>query len=120
MKLVKFLQEKGWVILIGCCKEAENGEYTFTGKQGNSVIYYVITVASSVEEVESMTVEDNIDSDHHPLVVEMRGEINKQKRKKENSGKRKRGDWSQAGRERFRREIQWTETGRASVQGEME
>lgn len=43
----------------------EKGEYTFTGKRGNTVIDYVIGNIEVKERVVRMKVGDRINSDHH-------------------------------------------------------
>jgi len=40
--LVEFLKKRGWVILNGCTVGDEEGEFTFTGGKGNTVIDYVL------------------------------------------------------------------------------
>lgn len=40
--LVKFIEKRGWGIYNGMVRGNEEGEYTFTGRRGNTVIDYVI------------------------------------------------------------------------------
>lgn len=40
--MVDFLEERGWRIFNGNVRGDEEGEYTFTGGRGNTVIDYVL------------------------------------------------------------------------------
>lgn len=71
-KLVSWLEEKGWGILNGCTKGDEEGEYTFTGGRDNTIIDLVIGNEVVREKIESIRIGDNIDSDHHPVEVEIK------------------------------------------------
>ncbi|KYN15695.1 hypothetical protein ALC57_12097, partial [Trachymyrmex cornetzi] len=77
-KLVEVIREKGWSILNGNVKGDEKGNWTYT---------------------------EEIDSDHHPLVVSLRGERGR-KRGKEGEGRgASRGVWDEGGREVFRERV---------------
>ena len=65
--LVKCVEERGWEILNGNVRGDEEGEFTFTGGRGDTVIDYVIGDGEIRKKIESMTVGDRVDSDHHPL-----------------------------------------------------
>jgi len=41
-KLISFLEERGWGILNGCKKGDEEGEYTFIGGKGCTIIDYIL------------------------------------------------------------------------------
>ncbi|KYN27961.1 hypothetical protein ALC57_02628 [Trachymyrmex cornetzi] len=62
-KLVGFIREKG----------DEQGNWTYTGGRGESVIDYVLMDEEAREQIECMEVGDAIESDHHPLIVAWRG-----------------------------------------------
>ena len=72
-KLLEATGEIEWAILNGNMKGDEEGEYTYTGGRGESVIDYVITGEEERGEIECMKVEDRVESDHHPIVLEMKG-----------------------------------------------
>jgi len=40
--LINFLEERDWRILNGCKKGDQEGEYTFIGGNGNTIIDYII------------------------------------------------------------------------------
>ena len=47
----------------------EEGEWTFTGGRGNTVIDYVVGNEDTREKVERLEVAERVESDHHPVVV---------------------------------------------------
>ncbi|XP_011879508.1 PREDICTED: uncharacterized protein LOC105568414, partial [Vollenhovia emeryi] len=92
-RLVEFLEDKGMSILNGDTKGDEEGEYTFTGGRGNTVIDYVIGGEDLRGKVESLRIGDKIDSDHHPLEIQVKGE--QLNRKEGGWSKRNRGVWNE-------------------------
>lgn len=65
----------GLGILNGRLRGDEEGEFTFTGGKGPTVIDYVIGNREVEKRVERLRVGDKIDSDHHhPLEVWIREE----------------------------------------------
>lgn len=71
-KLCDFVEEQGWTI-NGNIRGDEEGEWTYTGGEGKSVIDYVMGDERTKEKVEKMVVKDRVDSDHHPLAVWIKG-----------------------------------------------
>ncbi|KYN30070.1 hypothetical protein ALC57_00472 [Trachymyrmex cornetzi] len=101
-KLVEFIRVRGWSILNENIKGNEEGNWTYTGGRGDSVIDYVLVDKETREEIEYMEVGDAIDSDHHPLVVAWK-EGRKKGKDKGNKGKGAcRGVWDEEGRMVFR------------------
>lgn len=47
----------------------EEGKWTYSGRTSESLIDYVIGRAGGRDRVNRLVVEDNIDSDHYPVVV---------------------------------------------------
>lgn len=45
--MVKFLEERGWCIYNGMVRGNGEGEYTFTGGRGNTVIDYILGTSKS-------------------------------------------------------------------------
>lgn len=69
------------------------------------MIDYVIEDREVSKEIEKMEIEKEVDSDHMPVVIWIRGEKDKGKGR-ENMGKNvNRGRWDREGRENFRKEI---------------
>jgi len=66
-KLVNWIEENGWSIFNGSMRGDEEGEYTFTGGKGNTIIDFIIRGEVARERVEKMRIGARIDSDHHPV-----------------------------------------------------
>ncbi|XP_067206638.1 uncharacterized protein [Linepithema humile] len=99
-KLVEYIEEKGWEIFNGSVRGDEEGEYTFTGGRGNTVIDYVIGEGEIRDRIEKMRIGDRVDSDHHPVEVWLRGEEERRALRRKRGGGR-RGIWDREGRKRF-------------------
>jgi len=72
--LIEALEEAGWWIFNGGRKGDEEGEWTYAGGRGESVLDYVIEDEEVWEKVDRIRVEDRIDSDHFPVVVWIKGD----------------------------------------------
>ncbi|KAI4472670.1 hypothetical protein M0802_016592 [Mischocyttarus mexicanus] len=111
------LGEVGWGILNGSIVGDEEGEYTFTGGKASTVIDYVLADEVSRKEIKSMIVEDRVESDHHPLVVTVRGvgrEVGRRQRRGKGGGSR--GRWSEKMKEEFCRGMSEVELVQEDVQ----
>ncbi|XP_076660673.1 uncharacterized protein LOC143364045, partial [Halictus rubicundus] len=71
-KLIKTLGELGLEIMNGGIEGDERGEYTYIGHRGRTVIDYVIGDKTARDGIESMVVEERVESDHLPVVVTMK------------------------------------------------
>lgn len=69
-RLCRFVGERGWEILNGNVEGDEEGEWTYTGGRGSSVIDYVLEKEDTRERVKRMEVGERVDSDHHRGVAE--------------------------------------------------
>ncbi|XP_029163724.1 golgin subfamily A member 6-like protein 22, partial [Nylanderia fulva] len=115
-KLLEFLGEKGWSILNGNTEGDEEGEWTFTGGRGNTVIDYVLGDEDSREKVKKLRVKDKVDSDHQPVEVEIKGKQRKERRK--NRGGRRGGTWNEERCRRFKEKVGELEGGEEEIEGE--
>ncbi|XP_024868251.1 trichohyalin-like [Temnothorax curvispinosus] len=98
--LVNSLEERGWEIFNGNVRGDEEGEFTFTGGRGGTVIDYIIGKGEVREKIVSMVVGERVDSDHHPLeIVVRRGE--EEEGRRGGWKKRSRGVWNEEGAKRF-------------------
>ena len=89
--LLKYLEERGWMIINGRDKEGE--EWTYIGERGNSIIDYVIGNQGATEEIIDMKVGKRTESDHMPLEIETVGGGTKlQKMRKRKKKRRKKGN----------------------------
>lgn len=68
-KLVEFIIEREWVILNGGVEEDREELWTYTGGRENSIIDYALGDKDSREEVERLEIGENVQSDHHPVIV---------------------------------------------------
>lgn len=59
-------------MLNGNYRGDEEGEWTYVGERGNSVIDYVIGDNRTRERIVEFRMEDRIDSDHRPITVGLR------------------------------------------------
>ncbi|XP_043280376.1 uncharacterized protein [Venturia canescens] len=109
----KLVEETGWEILTGNIEGDEEGEYTYTGGRGETVIDYVIGDERTRGKVRNVIVEDRVESDHQPLVVTIRkGGRKKGGRVEREIRKGKGGKWSERKKEEYRRKmerIEWEE-----------
>lgn len=66
--MMEELEENGWMILNGQTKGDEEREWTYIEAIDKLVIDYVIG-DEKVREREELCVGDQVDSDHHPLIM---------------------------------------------------
>ncbi|XP_067217103.1 LINE-1 retrotransposable element ORF2 protein [Linepithema humile] len=121
--MVEFLEERGWGILNGCIEGEEEGEYTFTGGKGNTVIDYVIADEDTRGKIKRLRIGDNIESDHQPVEVWVKGEGQRQKRKRNESrekGKIWRGVWNEEGCKKFKQRMEGLKSGEEEMRVEWE
>ncbi|KYN12410.1 hypothetical protein ALC57_15415 [Trachymyrmex cornetzi] len=110
-KMVEFIRERSWSILNGDVKGDKEGNWTYTGRRGVSVIDYVLTDEETREGIEYL-VEDEMDSDHRLLVVTWKGGREKGKGKGKEGGRASRGVWNEESRVIFRERlsgVEWRE-----------
>lgn len=96
------------------------GNWTYTGAKGESIIDYVLVEEEGRAEIERMEVEDMIDSDHHPLIVWMRKEGRNRDSKGKKGEKTYRGVWNEEEREAFKSRLGRVEEGEGGIQREIE
>ena len=103
-KLIELIGECGWEMLNGRMVGDEEGEYTYVGARGSTVIDYILVDREAKDRIEKMRVIDKVESDHFPVVAEVRSEgreVNVRRR-----GREIRGVWDEEGRELFRRVLE--------------
>ncbi|XP_076291061.1 uncharacterized protein LOC143214209 [Lasioglossum baleicum] len=97
-------------------KGDEEGEWTYAGGRGNSVIDYILGNEETREGVEKMEVGERIDSDHAPLTVWVKGE-RKEKGRRAGGGKGLGvGNWSEEGIKDFREKFGRGKVGEVGVE----
>ncbi|KAL6418191.1 hypothetical protein ACFW04_012287 [Cataglyphis niger] len=102
-ELLRWIEKAGWTIFNGCTKGDIEGEWTYTGESGNSVIDYVMGDEDTRMQVGEVEVGDNIDSDHHPIIVRIKGGDKIRLGRKERTSKK--WVWSQEGKDEFRKAL---------------
>ncbi|XP_046628297.1 uncharacterized protein LOC124309086 [Neodiprion virginianus] len=118
-QLVQFLDKTGWAIMNGNIEGDEEGEFTYVGGAGVTVIDYAIGDIEGRDRVKRIEIGDRVDSDHHPVIVWLRG-AGARTRKGKRVGGTSRGDWTEEGRMRFRTEVKWEGIGEVDVGKEIE
>lgn len=91
---IEWVQEKGWQIFNGRTEGDWDGEYTYVGARGNTMIDYMLVNDRMRRKVRRLEIEGRVESDHMPMVVtiktreELRKETDKGKeRNNENHNK---------------------------------
>ncbi|KAL6416875.1 hypothetical protein ACFW04_014794 [Cataglyphis niger] len=107
-ELLRWIGKAGWTIFNGCTKADKGGngmegEWTYTGESGNSEIDYVLGDEDIRMLVSRVEVGDNIDSDHHPIIVWIEKREEKKLKRKERTSKR--WVWTQEGKKEFRKAL---------------
>ncbi|CAD6235380.1 GSCOCG00012420001-RA-CDS, partial [Cotesia congregata] len=80
-------QKKGWGIMNGCTVEDEEGEWTFIGERGCSVIDVVLGNERSRNRIQELKVIERTESDHLPVVVQVKSTGRKSTKKDEDEMK---------------------------------
>ncbi|XP_066585917.1 golgin subfamily A member 6-like protein 22 [Prorops nasuta] len=99
-RMMELMGEMGLVVFNGTVRGDSEGEYTYVGHMGRSVIDYVVGDMETREEIREMEVEVRVESDHLPIVVK----LDKERKKREERGRKgrvKRG-WEREQLERFK------------------
>jgi len=102
-----WISEKGWKILNGGTEGNWEGEFTYVGARGSSVIDYVVTSVNIGNRVRKFRIGDRVDSDHMPLKVTL--EIRSSREQKKKPQEKARGEaqvidrilWNQEAKEKF-------------------
>lgn len=68
-KLIDRIQSKGWYILNGTTEGDWEGEYTYVGARGSTVIDYVFVNENMYDRIQKFKIGDRVDSDHMPMEV---------------------------------------------------
>ncbi|KAJ3660702.1 hypothetical protein Zmor_005140 [Zophobas morio] len=98
----------GWEILNGNKEGDEEGEWTYVGARGESIIDYGIVNEEAWEEIESFKVGERVESDHMPLEIKIKAkeqEYEKQERRNERKELEKR-IWDEEEIQRYRSRLE--------------
>jgi len=81
-EFIDLVGEIGGNIMNGTTKGDKDGEFTYVGERGSSVIDFVVISEYCREIVNDFKIVGRSDSDHMPLILEMKRIIGREKRKK--------------------------------------
>lgn len=93
-RLINLVEDIGGYILNGTQIGDEEGEFTYIGSKGSTVIDYVIVNDNYIDLVNSFKVGERVDSDHMPLCLE----LNEAEIQREEENKRRESDKEERGR----------------------
>lgn len=82
-KLIDLVSEVGGRILNGASEGDMEGEYTYVGARGSSVINYIFVNEVGYNIVNSFKVGERVKSDHMPLIAELRIENTNREERRE-------------------------------------
>ena len=99
--LLRLVEDRGWHVANGNVAGDEEGEFTYVGARGATVIDYVILSTESVGEVDRFEVGDRIESDHQPLCLYLKGGTIS-RRSREDRKKRKVIKWEEESIRKFK------------------
>lgn len=105
--LLELTEGKGWDILNGNTEGDEEGEFTYVSQRGNSVIDYVLTNVDAREEIWNFKIEERVESDHMPVVVELYKTGRREHREEEKW--RENRIWSDEGKKEYQDNLEKTE-----------
>lgn len=89
VKLLKMTEGRGWHILNGNIKGDEEGEWTYVGEKGTSVIDYAITNSEGLQQIRELIIGERVESDHLPLIVRLKSKEEREEEKSKRGRKRK-------------------------------
>lgn len=95
---VRTIEGRGWFILNGAIEGDWQGEYTFEGARGDSVIDYVIVNDQAYDLMTRMCVGKRVDSDHAPLETRIKIDGGEVEEERKNEEERTMVDWSEEAR----------------------
>jgi len=118
--LVECLEKRGWSILNGSAIGDEEGEFTYTGGRRETVIDYILGNGEIRDRMERLEVGEEVDSDHHPVILWMKGKERGSEERRGGAGIIRRGTWDEEGRKEFRRGLGIIREEGKEIQQEME
>jgi len=114
--LMEFLEERE--ILNGCTIGDEEGEFTFTGGKGNTVIDYVLEDEEMRERVINLKIGERTDSDHQPVVMRIeKDNRNRRRERRRNRERMRKGIWNEERKEVYRNKMIELEEGGLRIEG---
>ncbi|XP_066593188.1 golgin subfamily A member 6-like protein 22 [Prorops nasuta] len=109
MRMMDIIGEMGMEVWNGKVEGDREGEFTYVGHMGRSVIDYVVGDREARMGVKEIEVEVRTESDHLPIVVRLGREKRRRGRKMEKAGIRR--EWKEELVEEFRKKVEGMEEG---------
>lgn len=106
-------------LLNGNKEGDEQGEWTFTGIKGSSVIDYAICNAETWKEIRYFRIGERTESDHQPLEIELKA-TTEETRNKEEVKKIEIEDWSEEGIRIYKENLERRKAEKEEIQEEWE
>ncbi|XP_066590796.1 golgin subfamily A member 6-like protein 25 [Prorops nasuta] len=109
MRMMDIIGEMGMEVWNGKVEGDREGEFTYVGHMGRSVIDYVVGDREARMGVKEIEVEVRTESDHLPIVVRLGRKKRRRGRKMEKAGIRR--EWKEELVEEFRKKVEGMEEG---------
>jgi len=100
-KFIDMIHEKGWYILNGSTEGNWEGEFTYVGARGSTVIDYAVVNEYVNDKIVKFEISERVDSDHMPLSLVLEKEEEEEEEEKEEKSQ-----------EEWKRVICWDEEAR--------
>jgi len=71
-ELLGLVEDRGWDIANRNIRGDENGELTYIGGRGESIVDYVLVNQKAWDKIEKMKTGNRVESNHQPLEIEIR------------------------------------------------
>ena len=79
-ELLQIIEENGLGILNGNMVSDKEGEWTFIGQMGNSVVDYTIREVKTWERIREFKIGERTESDYQPIEIEIKEECEQRER----------------------------------------
>ncbi|UYV67316.1 hypothetical protein LAZ67_5000210, partial [Cordylochernes scorpioides] len=105
-KLLDFLEDNSLTIVNGRSRGDKDGDFTYISERGSSTIDYCILSQGSLQILLDFKVDDQLYSDHHPLVLTIKGQNFNEKKTKREDYNITRYRWSADGLATFKMKLE--------------
>ncbi|UYV70882.1 hypothetical protein LAZ67_8000969 [Cordylochernes scorpioides] len=105
-KLLDFLEDNSLTIVNGRSRSDKDGDFTYISERGSSTIDYCILSQGSLQILLDFKVDDQLYSDHHPLVLTIKGQNFNEKKTKQEDYNITRYRWSADGLAMFKMKLE--------------
>lgn len=80
-ELLKMVEERSWCILNGNKEGDAKGKFIYVGVKGDTIIDYALANTEAWERIEDFRIEERVESDHQPIVVEVESALPVERKK---------------------------------------